>query len=192
MADEPNNANNIKEDIIKETLQDFIKTLLDKFAVEKLSPQINRDSGAWQNFVSQLTDILTASLDQATANKNIVGVDPTSLAKLQGMALFMSKAYIASLYAGLHYYSRSVQIHANCYSNIGRSLTQMYLQPKSCAERSNILLDDMAACLREMANLPFQEARVLQAEIEKILRDMRETLGDAQKTDPIRRANAKD
>ena len=192
MAEQQNGASSTNnEDIIKKSLQDFIKTLLEKTPLG-ISPQTNQDSGALQNFVLQLTDILTAPLDQTLAKKNMVGVDPLTRAKLQDMAVFMSKAYIASLYVGLHYHSRSAQIYADCYANFSRSLTQMYLQPKSCAERSNILLDDMAACLREMANLPFQEARVLQAEIEKILRDMRETLGAAQKTDPVRRANAKD
>jgi hypothetical protein len=86
----------------------------------------------------------------------------------QDLMTFMAQAYLVFMTSGFRYWRRLADIYGRYYPAISRSFLGMNSDPSRSRERLSLLIDDLRACLREMADLPSQESRLLQAELEKI------------------------
>lgn len=81
---------------------------------------------------------------------------------------FMSQAYIAYLTSGLRYWSRLTEVWAKVLPPLAGGVAEVSTGNASRPEARAVLIDEVRACLRELAEMPQQEARLLQAQLEKI------------------------
>jgi hypothetical protein len=111
--------------------------------------------------------------DTDSAGKGVIS--PQALADYTELMTFMGQAYLAWLSSGLRYWGRLSDIYGDYQQAMGQSLLEIQNDPASREQERRVLLDHARAYLREMASLPFQESRLLQAKLEKVARDMRWT-----------------
>ena len=124
-------------------------------------------------FPSELLRLLgDAGRDAMPAGGLLTGspsVDYEHLVQLLGRAML---AYAAG---GLRYWGRMAEIWAKTLPSVGRALSECGAKAQGGTDPLGALTDEIRGCLRELADLPAQEARRFQAELEKLL------LGDPPK-----------
>jgi hypothetical protein len=81
---------------------------------------------------------------------------------------FMSQAYAAYAASGLRYWSRTMDVWAKAILPIASGVAEMSAGDAGRPEARAALIDELRACLRELTEMPQQEARRLEAELEKI------------------------
>jgi hypothetical protein len=83
---------------------------------------------------------------------------------------FLAQANLVLMTSSFRYWRRLTEIYGSYYPAISRSLLETIADRSGSGEERGLLLDNLRACFREMANLPCQESRLLQAELEQIAR----------------------
>jgi len=81
----------------------------------------------------------------------------------------MAQASLTWMNSGFRYWRRWLEIYASYYPAIMHSVQVMSSDPGKWEEARGVLIDNLRAYLREMAELPWQESRRLQAEFERIV-----------------------
>jgi hypothetical protein len=103
----------------------------------------------------------------------------------------MAQASLAWMRSGFSYWRGWAEIYASHYPVMMQSLQAMTADPGRWQEARGVLIDNLRAYLREMAELPWQESRRLQAELEKIAGQVWPAPAGGQEEPYRRRANVK-
>jgi choline dehydrogenase len=70
--------------------------------------------------------------------------------------------------SGLRYWGRVAEIFGKALPSIARGLAETGAQTKDSRDHSGIVLDELRGYVRELADLPTEEARLLQADLDRI------------------------
>lgn len=89
-------------------------------------------------------------------------VDPIDVAQ------FLGQAWVAYMASGLRYWSRVADAWVRAMPPIARAVAESVGAQAPDPEGRAKLLDELRARLREIAESPAEEARVLQAELERV------------------------
>lgn len=94
---------------------------------------------------------------------------PADLGPAGGDVLqFLAQAWLAHVASGLRYWSRVADAWATALPSLAKTLAEAAGAPADGSETRAILVDELRGRLREMADYPSQELRVLQAELDRI------------------------
>ena len=107
----------------------------------------------------------------------------------------ISQLYFVFVNSGYRYLARWAEISARRYPDFATTLTAINSRPSDCEPDIAALMDSLRGYLREMGELPLEESRRLQAEIDAIMATTT-ARNDAPKNDeprpkPKRRARTK-
>jgi hypothetical protein len=137
-------------------------------------------------------DVFRMMATTAKAFSNFASTDP-----LQGGAAPTDNAQrLAQLYgtfvnSGYRYLARWAEISVKRYADFAQTLASINATPKGSEPQMNAMMDSLRGYLREMAELPLEESKRLQAEIEAIMEPAASVSGAAAKESGKRRARAK-
>jgi hypothetical protein len=130
-----------------------------------------------EDFVGYLDEILRlmtstgkawAAGDKATTSKPM---DPgETISDFGNLVDFLAQANLVFMASSFRYWRRLTEIYGTYYPTISRSLLEAIADRSGSGEERGLLLDNLRACFREMADLPCQESRLLQAELDQIER----------------------
>jgi hypothetical protein len=81
----------------------------------------------------------------------------------------MSQLYFVFVNSGYRYLARWAEISAKRYPDFARTLAAINTRPSDCETDMAALMDSLRGFLREMGELPLEESRRLQAEIDAIM-----------------------
>lgn len=104
---------------------------------------------------------------------------------------FMRRAYLAYMTSAMRSWRRLAELYGHYYQAMTDSVMEISAGTSESEEARRILIDNIRAYLREMVELPGQEARWLQAELEKILADLWPSEDEENKSSHRRRAKIK-
>ena len=82
--------------------------------------------------------------------------------------VLFAQLYFACLTSGLRYWSRVAETWTRIAPTLARALAGMNGEPGGSAEARAVLLEELRAALRELAQLPAEEWRTLEAELERL------------------------
>jgi hypothetical protein len=106
--------------------------------------------------------------DTAATRKSM---DPgQTISDFRNLMDFLAQANLVFMTSSFRYWRRLTEIYGSYYPAISRSLLETIADRSGSGEERGLLIDNLRACFREMANLPCQESRLLQAELEQIER----------------------
>jgi hypothetical protein len=83
---------------------------------------------------------------------------------------FLAQANLVLMTSSLRCWRRLTEIYGSYSPAISRSLLETIVDGSGSGEERGLLIDNLRACFREMADLPCQESRLLRAELEQIER----------------------
>ena len=128
-----------------------------------------------------------ATDDTTTANAQSEPKDPKDQTPDYGELLdLLARASSVCMNGGFRYWKRWADTYSSFYPVINRSVAAMDSDPSKSGEARGILVDTLRAYLREMVDLPYQESRRLQAELEEIIRKLTPT-PDGEQEEAYRR-----
>jgi hypothetical protein len=81
----------------------------------------------------------------------------------------MSQLYFVFVNSGYRYLARWAEISARRYPDFATTLAAINARPSDCETDMAALVDSLRGYLREMGELPLEESRRLQAEIDAIM-----------------------
>jgi hypothetical protein len=93
-----------------------------------------------------------------------------TLSDYRNLMDFLAQANLVLMTSSFRYWRRLTEIYASYYPAISRSWLETIADRSGSGEERRLLIDNLRACFREMANLPCQESQLLQAELEQIER----------------------
>ena len=102
----------------------------------------------------------------------------------------MLSLYMAFVNSGYRYLARWAEISARRYPDFARTLASINAQPQGSETEVAALVDSLRGFLREMSELPLEESKRLQDEIEAIM-GVRTAASEAPKPRRKRRTRAK-
>jgi hypothetical protein len=102
----------------------------------------------------------------------------------------MLSLYMAFVNSGYRYLARWAEISARRYPDFARTLASINAQPRDNEKEIAALVDSLRGFLREMSELPVEESKRLQAEIEAIM-EIRTAASEAPKARRKRRTRVK-
>ena len=108
----------------------------------------------------------------ATPTDSSEGNRPQTPFSLQNAANFMARASQLWMDSSIRFWGRSAEINSNYYKAASRNLSDMNSDPDQREQAEGTLMDLLRAYVREMADLPAQESRRLQAELEKFVENI--------------------
>jgi hypothetical protein len=135
-------------------------------------------------------------LRAACAFRNPSDVDVASVAGLAqsdkaGKAVDMSglvaQAYLVAMASGLRYWSKLAQTYGAHQSSILRSLLTRISEPDLGEADGAALAEEIRTYLREIGDVSTQEARLFQAELERIAAELANAAGNAADSAQYRR-----
>jgi hypothetical protein len=126
----------------------------------------------------------------AFATGTSAGSSSTSPADEAAMRDRMLELHLAVVNSGYRYLGRWAEISAKRYPEVARALASTGSEAEA-GRTLGATLDSIRAFMREMAELPLDESKRLQTEIEAILRVGQPASGST-KSRPTRRARAKE
>jgi hypothetical protein len=97
------------------------------------------------------------------------------------------QANVAAGLGGLRYWGRLAQIHAAHQANVARALAAGGFDASRSGKEQRMLADEFRAYLREVGDLATQEARILQAELEKLAANVAGAVGSTDGAAEYRR-----
>lgn len=100
------------------------------------------------------------------------GTDAASFPQNKALLGFMNQAFLVFATSGVRYWTRSMQTYAKCFPELYGLLTAKNSRNLADTGVQRILLDRLRAMLRELADLPGQESRWMQAELAKLEEQM--------------------
>ena len=103
----------------------------------------------------------------------------------------MAQASLAWMNSGFRYWRGWADIYASYYPVIMHNLQVMSADPSRSGEAQGVLIDNLRAYWREMSELPWQESRRLQAELEHIIGQVWPAAAGAQEGPHRRQARVK-
>jgi hypothetical protein len=92
---------------------------------------------------------------------------PAAAPDLRGIVQFLAQAWLAYLGSGLRYWSQLADAWARTAPALLRTLADGDTSAKHPEARA-VALDELRGRLRELADIPSQESRLLQAELDRI------------------------
>ena len=137
-----------------------------------VNPSISDALAGWSAFAEMLRSGLGAGAAGSRDGTKTSGPDggPASgFSRDRGLLLgFMSQACLVFAISGLRYWTRAAQIYAEHSPALYRLMTASSSSNLGDPEEQRILLDRLRALLRELAELPGEESRWMQVELEKL------------------------
>ena len=131
-----------------------------------------------------------ATDDATTASAQSDPKDPTP--DYGNLLDLMARASFVCMNGSFRYWKRWAEIYSSYYPVISRSVAAMNSNPTRSGEERGILIDSLRAFLRKMVDLPNQESRRLQAELEEIIRKLTPTTEGEQEEASRRRWSVKE
>lgn len=81
----------------------------------------------------------------------------------------LGQLFLVWMASGVRYWSRAAEIWARALPPLARALAEPR-GPEQAGEAQRVLIDELRSCLRALAELPIDEARRVQAELEALVR----------------------
>jgi len=97
----------------------------------------------------------------------------------RAMVDLLTQVHLAYMRSGLRYMNRWIESCSTYYPKIVHALSNAAAKPDRRSDAIGAVMDDLKAYMREMAQLPLDESRRLQAELEEMLQTFRAAGGDA-------------